>query len=90
MRLKLRASIRLNQGQVDAAIADLREALNDQPRSPDLMLMLASAYERSGSIDLADKQFADAMKALTSIPLLASITSPSCDGVAATTVPMMC
>ena len=27
------------------------------------MLMLATAYERSGSIDLADKQFADAMKA---------------------------
>ena len=27
------------------------------------MLMLASAYERSGSIDLADKQFADALKA---------------------------
>jgi cellulose synthase operon protein C len=61
--LKLRASIRLGQSQVDAAIADLREALNDQPRSPELMLMLASAYERSGSIDLADKQFADAMKA---------------------------
>jgi cellulose synthase operon protein C len=61
--LKLRASIRLDREQVDAAIADLREALNDQPRSPALMLMLATAYERSGSIDLADKQFADALKA---------------------------
>ena len=60
--LKLRASIRLGHGQVDSAIADLREALNDQPRSPDLMLMLATAYERSGAIDLADKQLADAMK----------------------------
>jgi tetratricopeptide (TPR) repeat protein len=60
--LKLRATIRLDRGQVNDAIADLREALNDQPRSADLMLMLASAYERSGSIDLADKQFADAMK----------------------------
>ena len=27
------------------------------------MLLLASAYERSGSIDLADKEFADALKA---------------------------
>ena len=61
--LKLRASIRLDRDQLDAAILDLREALNDQPRSPDLMLLLASAYERSGSIDLADKQFADALKA---------------------------
>jgi len=61
--LKLRASIRLDRGQVDEAIADLREALNDQPRSATLMLMLATAYERDGAIDLADKQFADAMKA---------------------------
>jgi len=61
--LKLRAFIRLNRDQFDAAIADLREALNDQPRSPDLMLMLATAYERSGSIELADKEFADALKA---------------------------
>ena len=45
------------------AISDLREALNDQPRSPELMQLLATAYERSGAIDLAEKQFADAMKA---------------------------
>lgn len=61
--LKLRASIRLKRDQIDSAIADLRGALNEQPRSTELMLMLAGAYERSGSIELADKQFADAMKA---------------------------
>ena len=61
--LKLRASIRLGREQFEAAISDLREALNDQPRSTELMLMLASAYERSGAIELADKQFADAIKA---------------------------
>jgi tetratricopeptide (TPR) repeat protein len=61
--LKLRASIRLGQGQLDAAIADVRQALNDQPRSTELMLLLASAYERSGSIELAEKQYADATKA---------------------------
>ena len=61
--LKLRASIRLQHGQLDAAIADLRQALNDQPRSAELMLLLASAYEHSGSIELAEKQFADATKA---------------------------
>jgi tetratricopeptide (TPR) repeat protein len=61
--LKLRASIRIERAQLDAAVADLLDALNHQPRSTDLMSLLATAYERSGLIELADKQFADAMKA---------------------------
>jgi tetratricopeptide (TPR) repeat protein len=61
--LKLRAAIQMERGQFAGAIADLREALNDQPRASDLMLMLADAYERSGSADLAGKEFADAMRA---------------------------
>src|SRR5262249_25386856 len=61
--LKLRAALRLQQGQLEQAIADLRRALDDQPRAIDLMVLLASAYERSGSIELADKQFADATRA---------------------------
>jgi len=61
--LKLRASIRMDRGQLEPAISDLREALNDQPRSTELMLLLATAYERSGSIELAEKQFADATRA---------------------------
>jgi tetratricopeptide (TPR) repeat protein len=60
--LKLRASVRLQRGQLDAAVADLRQALNDQPRSSELTLLLASAYERSGSIELAEKQYADSTK----------------------------
>ena len=60
--LKLRASIRLERAQFDTAISDLLDALNYQPRSPDLMLLLATAYERSGLIELADKQFADATR----------------------------
>jgi cellulose synthase operon protein C len=60
--LKLRASIRMERGELDAAVADLRQALNDQPRSPELMLLLATAYERGGKIELADKQYADAVK----------------------------
>ena len=61
--LTLRATIELNRGQLEAAINDLRQALNDQPRATNLMLMLATAYERSGSIDLAAKEFAEAMRA---------------------------
>ena len=34
------------------------------------MLLLAAAYERSGSIDLADKEFADAMKASKFNPIV--------------------
>jgi tetratricopeptide (TPR) repeat protein len=61
--LTLRAAIEMNHGQLEAAINDLRQALNDKPRATNLMLMLATAYERSGSIDLAAKEFADAMRA---------------------------
>ena len=60
--LRMRASIRIERGQLDDGIADLRQALNDQPQSPELMALLALAYERSGSIDLAEKQLASATK----------------------------
>ena len=66
--LRLRASIRIDRGQIEDAIADLRTALNDQPRSPDLLMSLALAYERSGSIELADKAMSDAMKASNYAP----------------------
>jgi cellulose synthase operon protein C len=61
--LRLRAIVEMNQGQLEPAISDLRAALNDQPRSTDLQVLLATAYERNGSIELADKQFADALRA---------------------------
>ncbi len=61
--LRLRAAIRIDRGQIDDAIADLRAALNDQPQSPELLASLAIAYERNGSIELADKAFLDATKA---------------------------
>jgi len=60
--LRLRASINIDKGQLDAAISDLREALNDQPKSPELLMLLAVAYERGGKNELADRQYADALK----------------------------
>ncbi|WP_063615464.1 tetratricopeptide repeat protein [Bradyrhizobium sp. Tv2a-2] len=60
--LRLRAAIKIDRGQIDDAIADLREALNDQPKSSELLLALAAAYERGGKRELADRQYADAMK----------------------------
>jgi cellulose synthase operon protein C len=61
--LRLRAVIEMDQGKLEPAISDLRTALNDQPRSTELQLLLANAYERNGSIDLAEKQYADALRA---------------------------
>jgi tetratricopeptide (TPR) repeat protein len=60
--LKVRASIRIEQGQFESAIADLREALNGQPKSPELLLLMALAYERDDKLELADRQYADAAK----------------------------
>ena len=61
--LKLRAAIHMERGQLDAAIADLRQALDNRPRAADVMLQLAIAYERRGDIELAEKQFAEAFRA---------------------------
>jgi len=59
---RLRATSLLEQGLLEEAIGQLREALGDQPRSTELMLLLAVAYERSGSIELAAKQFSSAAR----------------------------
>lgn len=61
--LTIRAKAHLERSQPDAAVPDLVTARSYQPRSVDLMLLLATAYERSGLIELADKQFADATRA---------------------------
>ena len=66
--LRLRAAIRIERGQIDSAISDLREALNDQPKSPELLMLLAVAYERGGKNELADRQYADALKSSGSNP----------------------
>ena len=60
--LSLLASVRLEHSQPSAAISSLTTALAYQPRSIELMSLLAIAYERSGLIELADKQFADATR----------------------------
>ncbi|HZT35125.1 MAG TPA: tetratricopeptide repeat protein, partial [Nitrososphaera sp.] len=66
--LRIRASIRMEQGQLESAIADLREALNGQPKSSQLLLLLALAYERDGKLELADRQYAEATKSASGNP----------------------
>ena len=60
--LKVRASVRIVRGQLDLAITDLQQVLGDQPRSIQAILLLALAYERIGSMALADKQYSDAVR----------------------------
>jgi tetratricopeptide (TPR) repeat protein len=60
--LKLKASLLMLRGQLDTATEVLRQALDDQPQQVDLMLLLANVYERRGSVELADKELADATK----------------------------
>lgn len=69
--LRLRASIKIGKGDVDGAIADLREALNDQPKSAELLLSLATAYERAKKPELAERAYADAFKASDRNPAVA-------------------
>ena len=40
----------------------MREALNNEPTSPELVLLLATAYQGSGKPELAERQYADAAK----------------------------
>lgn len=69
--LRLRAAINIDKGQIDSAISDLREALNDQPKSYELLMLLAVAYERGGKNELADRQYADALKSSNLNPAVA-------------------
>jgi pentatricopeptide repeat protein len=69
--LRLRASIKIGRGDIDGAVADLREALNDQPKSADLLMLLAVAYERGGKPELAERQYADAYKSSNLDPAVA-------------------
>jgi cellulose synthase operon protein C len=61
--LRLRAAAKIEKGELESAIADLRLALNDQPKSVELLTLMGVAYERSGKNELASRQYADALKA---------------------------
>jgi len=60
--LMLRASRRIGENKLDAAIEDLRTVLNEQPRSIPALLLLSRAYELGSSIELADERLAIAAK----------------------------
>jgi cellulose synthase operon protein C len=60
--LALRASISLDANEVDNAVADLREALNQEPNSIRFLIQLAHTHERQGAVGLANDRFVQALK----------------------------
>ena len=69
--LRLRAAAKIERGDLESAIADLRLALNDQPKSVELLMLMGVAYERGGKNELANRQYADALKASNFSPDMA-------------------
>lgn len=60
--LTLRAAMRIEDGDVENAITDLRSALREQPDSSKATLLLARAHEMNGAVELADDRFDAAFK----------------------------
>lgn len=69
--LALRANLSLDSGETDSAVADLREALNQQPNSVALLTLLGRAYERQGAVELANDRIAQAVKISNYSPQIA-------------------
>jgi tetratricopeptide (TPR) repeat protein len=61
--LSLRAELLIRDYDADAAIIDIRRALNLDPRNPELMLLEARAHERTGNVDLVRDRLASAARA---------------------------
>ncbi len=59
--LSVRASLRLINGKTADAITDLLQALNEAPDNATLHGLLAEAYERDGSVVLAEEQYSKAL-----------------------------
>ena len=56
-----RASLKIEAGDNDGAILDLRVAIEDQPDSTPAKVLMATAFERKGDIEFAKSQMAQAV-----------------------------
>ena len=57
-----RGALNIEQDNLQGAIADLRAAFDLDGKNPKVRGVLAVAYERSGSIELADKEYLEAVR----------------------------
>jgi tetratricopeptide (TPR) repeat protein len=60
--LVLIGAMQIDAGEIDAAVANLRSSMRQQPRSVRASLLLAKAHEISGSLELAEDRFAAAYR----------------------------
>ena len=60
--LKMRAAWGIASDNPDVAITDLRTALSQAPRDPEIMLLMATAHERTGFPELAGERLALAVE----------------------------
>lgn len=65
---KMQAGWLIEGDNIDGAINALRTALNDTPNDPQLLSLMANAYMRSGSPELAREYFARAVEASRNAP----------------------
>ena len=66
--LKMRARLLIDEDMPDAAILDLRAALDSNPRDPQIMALMADAHLRAGGRDLAGERLALAVEVSNSAP----------------------
>ncbi len=66
--LKQRASWLIDDDKTGDAVAALRTALNQAPRDPELLTLMARAYERDGSRELMSETLALAVEASNKAP----------------------
>ncbi|MFN0024849.1 MAG: tetratricopeptide repeat protein [Parvularculaceae bacterium] len=60
--LTKRAGFKIDGGDIDGAIADLRLVVNDSPDSWPARLLLAAAFEAKGDLNVAESEFALAVE----------------------------
>ena len=66
--LKMRAAWQIDEDQVDAAIASLRQALDRVPNDPELLSLMATAHARNGNRDLSNEMLSLAVQASRNAP----------------------
>jgi cellulose synthase operon protein C len=66
--LKMRAATLIDGDRPDDAIRDLRTALDQAPRDPQIMTLMAGAYLRTGSRELAGEMLSLAVEASNNAP----------------------
>lgn len=67
-----RSGVKLNEQNWDAAIVDLRNALNNDPENVNALVLLSTAFEQKGDIEFAGLQLTRAFEIADRLPKIAN------------------